>query len=546
MKPNTKRAIPFTVFLIMGLFLFLFSVEGSGEFQITTDSCNQSNPAIYGDIVVWEDERNGNKDIYGYNLSTQKEFPICIDPHDQYHPAIYKDIVVWEDHRFGDKDTYQYYWDIRGYDLSTQEEFPITIHKSAQEDPAIYGDYVIWEDEREWRNGKDIYGYNLLTEEEFKITTAPEDQHSPVIYNNIVIWIDERTLRGEIYGYNLSTCQESQITTRDLGWWSYPVMYDEIIVWGEWTLDGRTIIDGYNLSKSREFRIFRDFFYLCRPETYEGMRLAIYEDIVLWVDYRNCNWDIYGYNLRTQKEFQITTDSHDQYSPALYSNIVVWTDERNGNTDIYGFNLLSPATPVFFNYRMKLVFLVIFCGILVALPALISVCREAYVKRTAPERTVFEEPRDFRRSIIPSILCVLAAAVPLSFILYDIIHHITVASSELFLNVVMSILLYFVHFFLSSYLIYGAVWFKRTPYVRMTNKEITIFTHGKIIFIRGKRKEVINWHNIKEINFKKTKVELISSSGRKVEIHLLLVDRRDKEDLVQALRHSPYNVSSSL
>jgi len=90
--------------------------------------------------------------------------------------------------------------------------------------------------------------------------------------------------------------------------------------------------------------------------------------------------------LRTDQEFQITTDSHDQYCPALYGNIVVWTDERNGNADIYGFNLLSPVTPVLFDYRMKLILISFFCGILVALPALASVCREAYVKRIASER----------------------------------------------------------------------------------------------------------------------------------------------------------------
>ncbi|NMC76400.1 MAG: hypothetical protein GYA60_03795, partial [Candidatus Methanofastidiosa archaeon] len=45
--------------------------------MITSDTFNQQRPAIYGDIVVWEDNRNGNSDIYGYNLKTGQEFPIC-------------------------------------------------------------------------------------------------------------------------------------------------------------------------------------------------------------------------------------------------------------------------------------------------------------------------------------------------------------------------------------------------------------------------------------------------------------------------------------
>ena len=46
------------------------------EFQITTDASSQRKPTIHGDVVVWQDFRNGNKDIYGYNLSTEAEFQI--------------------------------------------------------------------------------------------------------------------------------------------------------------------------------------------------------------------------------------------------------------------------------------------------------------------------------------------------------------------------------------------------------------------------------------------------------------------------------------
>ena len=32
--------------------------------QITTNGSSQSEPAIYGDRIVWRDDRNGNSDIY--------------------------------------------------------------------------------------------------------------------------------------------------------------------------------------------------------------------------------------------------------------------------------------------------------------------------------------------------------------------------------------------------------------------------------------------------------------------------------------------------
>ena len=69
-------------------------MDESGEFQITTNPFDQSRPALYNDIVVFQDNRNGNWDIYGYDLESEEEFPICTDPFDQQNPGIYEPMVV--------------------------------------------------------------------------------------------------------------------------------------------------------------------------------------------------------------------------------------------------------------------------------------------------------------------------------------------------------------------------------------------------------------------------------------------------------------------
>ena len=76
------------------------------ETQITTDTANQLNPAIYGDLIVWEDYRNGNWDIYMYDLSTGTETQITTDPSYQGVPAIYGDLIVWYDYRNLNLDIY--------------------------------------------------------------------------------------------------------------------------------------------------------------------------------------------------------------------------------------------------------------------------------------------------------------------------------------------------------------------------------------------------------------------------------------------------------
>ena len=117
------------------LLLFFFPVRSSSEFQITTNQHDQECPAIHGDIVVWQDGRNGNYDIYGYDLATKREFQVTTDINSQQNPAIFGDIIVWDDDRNGNRDIY-------GYDLSTQEEFRITRSSGDQTNPAIHGDIL--------------------------------------------------------------------------------------------------------------------------------------------------------------------------------------------------------------------------------------------------------------------------------------------------------------------------------------------------------------------------------------------------------------------
>ncbi len=102
---------------------------------------------IYGNRIVYDTNRNGNRDIYMYDLSTNKETQITTNKSDQQSPAIYGNTIVWQDNRNGN-------WDIYAYDLITHQQIHTT-DKSDQMDPAIYGNKVVWTDSR---SGKpDIY-----------------------------------------------------------------------------------------------------------------------------------------------------------------------------------------------------------------------------------------------------------------------------------------------------------------------------------------------------------------------------------------------------
>ena len=151
-----KKWIMISICCMVGFVPNVFGAQVLSEFQITTDANTQWRPAVYGDYVVWQDQRNGNADIYGYDLRTDTEFPICTDASDQFRPRVYNDIVVWFDLRNGNQDIY-------GYRVSTAEEFQITTDASDQRCPKIYCDTVMWHDRRD--GDYNIYGAYLDTQQ---------------------------------------------------------------------------------------------------------------------------------------------------------------------------------------------------------------------------------------------------------------------------------------------------------------------------------------------------------------------------------------------
>ena len=174
-------------------------VSAASEFTICTATGSQYAPAIYGDVVVWGDNRGTDSDIYGYDLSAGQEFTVCTATGYQGSPAIYGDVVVWRDSRGADSDIY-------GYDLSSGQEFTVCTATDHQDSPAIYGDVVVWTDYGEigpirdalgidW----DIHGYDLSSGQAFTVCTATGFQDNPAVYGDVVVWTDSRGTDSDIY-----------------------------------------------------------------------------------------------------------------------------------------------------------------------------------------------------------------------------------------------------------------------------------------------------------------------------------------------------------
>jgi len=291
------------------------------ETRITTDPAAQSMPAISGDRIVWRDTRNGNNDVYMYDLATRTESRVTTDPGQQNYPRISGDRIVWYCAGCGDD-----LWNTYVYDLATQTQSRINTRDGCEWHawPAISGDRIVW-------NGFTELGpcaillYDVRTRTETQITTDQYNQSSPAISGDRIVWQDGRNGAPDIYMYDLATQTETQITT-DQYYQSRPAISGDRIVWQDGR-NGASDIYMYDLATQTESRITTD------PAD-QGIA-AISGDRIVWQDYRNGASDIYMYDLATRTESRITTDPAMQVFPEISGDRIVWQDYRNGNWDIY-------------------------------------------------------------------------------------------------------------------------------------------------------------------------------------------------------------------
>ncbi len=144
MKTNKKlysAALASAAVILVLIFFSSMASASIAETRITTNTSNSENPVIYDNKIVWQDDRNGNWDIYIQDLSTKNQIHTT-NLLDQTHPAIYRSNVVWEDYRNGLSDIYL-------QNLTTKKQTRITANNDEDfpmEDylPSIYGNKIAW------------------------------------------------------------------------------------------------------------------------------------------------------------------------------------------------------------------------------------------------------------------------------------------------------------------------------------------------------------------------------------------------------------------
>lgn len=126
--PDFRASIAIVVALVAaaaGAALLAPSVAPAAPvpFPVCIDLGGQAGPDIAGNMVVWTDNRNGNLDIYGRNVSTGTDYAVCTSKAKQDNPSVTRFVTaagkaqylaVWVDKRrpLGGTNTDIYYRNI--------------------------------------------------------------------------------------------------------------------------------------------------------------------------------------------------------------------------------------------------------------------------------------------------------------------------------------------------------------------------------------------------------------------------------------------------
>jgi beta propeller repeat protein len=289
---------------------------------------------ISGNRVVYADKRNGNTDIYCYDLITADESRITTQAADQYNPAISGSVIVWEDSRdWGNGNGTRIY----AYDLSTPAvpAHLISASPHAAEKPAISGRTVVWQYWSESGENKySVWSYDLDTGVQAKVDPAAGNQQNPSISGDRVVWQDDRSGHSEIWmarpnsaPVNLTSDSPANATN--------PSTSGQYVAWLDYRNAASVEVYGHDLlTGGPSLRITNDSVAQGRP-TASGTR-------VVWADNSSGNLDVYCYDFRAQHTWPLTTNGAPQTSPLISGDKVAWQDARSGSNQIYLGELATP------------------------------------------------------------------------------------------------------------------------------------------------------------------------------------------------------------
>ncbi len=374
----------------------------------------QSSPSTAMDVngnlvIVWEDYRNNNLDIYcqrydSLGVAQGENFKVNDDVGQEWQasPSVSMDgrgnfVVVWQDGRNGNYDVYCQRYSKNGFAQGNNFKVNDDATREWQGYPSISmnesGNFVVaWLDNRNTWGNSDIfsqrfnsYGDTLGTNFKVNDDIVSSDQNSPSITINgngsfVIVWVDERNGDDDIYcqrytsggiaqGINTKVNNDAGTSLQMHPTISMDGSGNFVIVWEDWRNEylGDIYCQRYSSSgvtQGSNFKVNNDVgtaFQRYPSLSMDGSG----NFVIVWIDGRNFNLDIYyqrynsngearGTNLKViDDERMIMAESPSVSMDGNGNFVVVWEDYRNNNEDIYCQQYNDAGTPLNNSFRVN-------------------------------------------------------------------------------------------------------------------------------------------------------------------------------------------------
>jgi beta propeller repeat protein len=202
-------------------------------------TAEQTDPVLSGDLLVWADDRNGDRDLWMTNLSNGKSGVLYDTIGDQDEPWLDGTTLVFlSRHKPPHTDKEADVWTLDVNDPTSARA--LTDDETEQSYPHVRGDRVVWTDFRNdpqgvytdqvdpLENNGDIFGYDLGLDEEFIVTNDPSKQLRPAIDGENVVWLDWRGINPE------PKYSEFMVYTRTVSADMVTLGEERLVAWSGW------------------------------------------------------------------------------------------------------------------------------------------------------------------------------------------------------------------------------------------------------------------------------------------------------------------------
>lgn len=185
--------------------------NGAPLMKVTETALNQENPRTDGRYIVWQGRQpNGTWDIYLKDTQSSAP-PLKITDtaaRDEVNPAVHWPWVVFQARSASQPNAP---WQLRAWNAVSGQTTAVSPSQQDQLDPEVRDGRVVWQDFRDVGYGE-IYYRHLEMGDYRRITANPHGQYHPVLDGHWIVWQDNRHGQVELYGYDFRREVEVRLT----------------------------------------------------------------------------------------------------------------------------------------------------------------------------------------------------------------------------------------------------------------------------------------------------------------------------------------------